>query len=232
MSNFSKKCLDIIAQILLFVILFGLDEYVINYLFYDQKYYIIITLSLLAIIITWFRCNINKKSILFYSGLVYITIPMVYWCFNKSNIETLLLFFWLAFIYNIFGFILFKIVSGLQININRKSLKLVINIISALLISLYKLNLGFPNNGYISILKDYKLITTVFFTVILVTSDLLLMKIKPLLENDNMMKELQTTESIFPTGGIWIQISNSFLFISYIYIIYVIVLRCICKLII
>lgn len=93
MSNFSKKCLDIINQTLFIVILFGLDEYVINHLFSVQKYYIIITLSLLAIIIILFRCNTNKKSILFYSGLVYITTPMLYWCFNKSNIETLLLFF-------------------------------------------------------------------------------------------------------------------------------------------
>lgn len=92
-----------------------------------------------------------------------------------------------------------------------------VNIISALLISLYKVNLGFPD--------DYKLITTIFFTIILVTSDLLLMKIKPLLENGSMMKELQTTESIFPTSGIWIKTANSFLLISYVYIIYVAILK-------
>lgn len=202
MSKFIKKCLDIINKTLFVVVLFGLDEYIINHLFSDQKYYIIITLSLLAIIIIWVNCNKNKKSILFYSGLVYITTPMLYWCFNKSNIETLSLFFWSVFIYNILGFILFKLVDGLPIKVNRRSLKLAVNIITALLISLYKLNIGFPNNGYITILKDYKLITTISFTVILVTSDLLLMRIKPLLENDNMIKELQTTESIFPTSGI------------------------------
>ena len=224
MNNFSKKCLDTINQTLFVVVLFGLDEYIINNVFSDQKYYIIITLSLLSIIIIWFRCNTNKKSILFYFGLVYITTPILYWYFNKSNIETLLLFFWLVFVYNIFSFILFRLTDGLQININRKSLKLVVNIITALLISLYKVNLGFPKNGYISILKDYKLITTIFFIVILVISDLFLIKIKPLLENE-FMKELQTTKSIFPTSGIWIKITNSFLLTSYIYIIYVATLK-------
>ena len=231
MNNLKKKISNIIIEIFTILILFGLDEYVINNVFSDQKYYIIITLSLLSIIIIWFRCNINKKSILFYFGLVYITTPMLYWCFNKSNIETLLLFFWLVFVYNIFSFILFRLTDGLQININRKLLKLIVNIITALLISLYKVNLGFPKNGYISILKDYKLITTIFFIVILVISDLFLIKIKPLLESESM-KELQTTKSIFPTSGIWIKITNSFLLISYIYIIYVIVLNSIYKFII
>ena len=227
----SKSVKNIVTNIISLLILIGVDEYIINYLFADQKYYILIALALLEMIIIWFKCNINKKSILFYIGLIYITIPMLYWYFDKKDIETLLWFFWLVCVYNVFSFILFKLISGLQIKINREKLKIVVNIISAVLISLYKLNLSFPENGCITIIKGYNIITTIFFTLILITSDLFLMKIKPLLENESM-KELQATESIFPTSGIWIKMANSFLFISYIYIIYVIILKLLYKLIV
>lgn len=232
MSKFIKKCLDIILEVLFFIleilffaILFGIDEYITNYLFPNQKYSVIIASSLLAAVIMWLKRNTNKKSLLFYAVIIYITIPVAYWYSNSKDIETSSMFLLLVSFYNIFGFILFKLVGGLQITVNRKSLKLSVNIISALFVSLYKLNIGFPDNGYITILKDYKLITTIFFTVILVTGDLLLVKFKPLLENDNMMKELQTTESIFPTSGILIKIANSFLFISYMYMLYVAILK-------
>ena len=107
---------------------------------------------------------------------------------------------------------------------------MIVNIISSLLISSYKINLSFSENGCITILKYYKIINTIFFMLILVNSNLIIMRIKPLLENESI-KELQNTNSIFPTSGIWIKITNSFLFISYVYIIYVVILRIIYKLI-
>lgn len=43
-----------------------------------------IVMLLILMLILWFKFNKNKKKLLFYFGIIYIVIPMVYW-FKNTN---------------------------------------------------------------------------------------------------------------------------------------------------
>ncbi|MBQ9441122.1 MAG: hypothetical protein IJU54_01840 [Alphaproteobacteria bacterium] len=216
MNKFIKKFINVMVSILFI----GLTIY-IDY-FSDNTYNIYMVMALFSMLIGWTAANKNnKKSLIFYIGILYIIIPMIYWYITKQE-KMSILFFIMILLYNVISFVFFKIIDGLQIKINRILLKRIINVITAFTISYLCLYLKFLNNDNFQLL--YCISVTLSFTTMLLISDFMLTRIKPLSEN-NYIKELSTTESIMPTHGIIIKIANSFLFISYVYIIYVVILK-------
>ena len=153
---------------------------------------------------------------------------MIYWYSHIEYMDTLVLFIFITCFYNVFSFFLFKITDGLPIKINSNYLKSITNTIISLLISYLTLRLKSLDKCPMSLCKDYLIISTLLCSITLLISNYLLYKISQIMEYKSI-KELHSTESIFPTEGIVIKIANNLLFISYIYIIYVVILRLICK---
>ena len=146
---------------------------------------------------------------------------MIYWYSHIEYMDTLVLFIFITCFYNI-------ITDGLPIKINSNYLKSITNTIISLLISYLTLRLKSLDKCPMSLCKDYLIISTLLCSITLLISNYLLYKISQIMEYKSI-KELHSTESIFPTEGIVIKIANNLLFISYIYIIYVVILRLICK---
>ncbi len=218
--QFIQKVKKHLEQIISLVFIILLEIYAYYFPGNKYKYYPIIILILFAIIAKWFIINNNKKSLLFYIGLIYITFPMIHWCININYIDTLILFVLITVIYNLLLFLLFKISDGIFTSINKKFLKIITSTFSAVFISYLTLRIkSLPDNCPISLYKDYLTISTLLFSVILLISNVVFKKIKPILDC-NDIKELINTDSIIPTRGIYIKIVHDFLLISYIYIIY------------
>lgn len=80
---------------------------------YEQFYKIFFAILLVLMLIEWIKINNNKNSLLFYSGLIYISFPMLFLITSKVfNSHIILLLFSIVWSCDIFAYIGGKLIGG------------------------------------------------------------------------------------------------------------------------
>ena len=152
---------------------------------------------------------------------------MLYWIITNKH-HTMINIFIFLIGYNLFALLLFTITDGVFIKHNRNLLRIITNVVSAYSLSASYMYYKTRTDNNFMFLKDYVLTISAIYTVILLTSDFILTKIKLLSNTANAndyFKELEATNNSLLTPSIGVKVTNNFLLVSYSYII----LECIAK---
>ena len=114
-----KKFLNITINIISTLLVAGFYLCIYYFTGNSDKFYLI--LLFFAMLHGWLKYNNNKKSLIFYLGIIYITIPMLYWIITNKH-HTMINIFIFLIGYNLFALLLFTITDGVFIKHNRNSL--------------------------------------------------------------------------------------------------------------
>ena len=206
MNNFTQRVISA-------VLLGGTIVYLL--IQYEQFYKIFLFVILILMNIEWFQINKNKDSLLFYSGLLYISFPMM-WLMRLSgthkNIEVL----WLLSIVwscDTFAYLGGKLIGGPKfspkISPNKTWSGVIVGSVCSFIVSYLYVKCIFHTSYYI------RLIFTPFLIISSILGDLLESRIKRILG-------VKDSGNIIPGHGGILDRFDSFIFTTYMYIIYVV----------
>lgn len=174
---------------------------------YEQFYKIFFAILLILMLLEWIKLNKNKKSLLFHSGLVYISFPMVFLIKSTMfNNHIILLLFSIVWSCDIFAYIGGKLIGGPKfspkISPNKTWAGVICGSICAFIIALLYME-------YTSLYVPK--IFIVFFIIASILGDLLESKVKRILE-------VKDSGNIIPGHGGILDRFDSFLLTTYAYI--------------
>ena len=179
---------------------------------YEPFYKIFFAILLILMILEWIQINNNKNSLLFYSGLVYISFPMLFIITSKVfNSHIILLLFSIVWNCDIFAYIGGKLIGGPKfspkISPNKTWAGVICGSVCSFIISVIYMR-------YTSLYIPYFFI--VVFLIASILGDLLESKVKRILG-------VKDSGNIIPGHGGILDRFDSFLLTTYAYIIFVIV---------
>ena len=176
---------------------------------YEQFYKIFFVILLVLMLIEWAKINNNKKSVLFYSGLLYISSPMIYLIkssiFNKYDVLWLFSIVWSC---DIFAYIGGKLIGGPKFSPKISPNKTWAGVICGFTCSFI---LSYIYIKYIWNISEYRLLLTPLLIISSILGDLLESKVKRTLG-------VKDTGNIIPGHGGILDRFDSFLLTTYIYI--------------
>ncbi len=180
---------------------------------YSQFYKILFSIILVLMLIEWFNINNNKKSILFYSGLLYIIIPMTCIIISPTfDNYTILFLFSIVWSCDIFAYVGGKLIGGPKFSPTISPNKTWSGVICGFAFSYIISYL------YINYIWKIQFQTILYFIPLLIISsilgDLLESKVKRILG-------IKDTGNIIPGHGGVLDRFDSFLLTTYGYILYI-----------
>lgn len=167
----------------------------------------LLVISLLAMIFEWTSIN-KKKNLLYFSGLIYIIIPMIFWIFNPNSINILWVFtiVWSCDIFAYFGG---RLIGGPKFAPTISPKKTWAGVIVGSIFSF--ISSYFYISNFMEMSKGL-LISSIFMIIASVYGDLLESKAKRILD-------VKDSGNIIPGHGGVCDRLDSFLLVSYIFMI-------------
>lgn len=174
---------------------------------------IFMQIALLLMIFEWLSINKTRKSLLFWMGLLYMTIPMIYWAFSGFYYDNRIYLLWVFVIVwsaDIFAYFGGRILKGPKlapkISPNKTWSGAIIGFIMSVAISSLYMSYYLEYNIKILILSSILAISSIY-------GDLLESKVKRYLN-------VKDSGCIIPGHGGVCDRLDSFLMVSHVYIIY------------
>ena len=182
---------------------------------YERFYKLFFVVILVLIVLEWFKINKDKKSLLFYSGLLYISFPIM-WLINlpgtHKNLEILWLFS-IVWSCDTFAYLGGKLIGGPKFSPKISPKKtwsgVIVGSICAFVISYIYVKYTFDKQYYI------RLLFTPFLIISAILGDLLESKIKRILG-------IKDSGNIIPGHGGILDRFDSFILTTYMYMFYTI----------